>query len=43
MGEHLGVNLKYFYHINCSVTQGFPALRKAVTMHLEKYDNFTCV
>ena len=43
MGEHLGVNFKYFYHINYSVTQGFPALRKAVTMHLEKYDNFTCV
>ena len=25
-----------FYHINCGVQQGFPALRKAVTTHVKK-------
>ena len=29
-----------FYHINYSVIQGFPALRKAVTTHLKNYDIF---
>ena len=28
---------KSFYHTNYGVIQGFPALRKAVTTHLEKY------
>ena len=42
LGEHLGVNFKYFYCINCSAIQGFPILRKALSTH-EKYDNFTCV
>ena len=29
--------VKPFYHINCGVIKGFPALRKAVTTHLKKY------
>ena len=29
--------VKYIYHINCDVIQGFPALRKAVTTHVKKY------
>ena len=28
------------YHINYGVTQGFPALRKAVTTHVKKYGIF---
>ena len=31
------VTAKLFYHINCGVIQGFPALRKAVTTHVKKY------
>ena len=31
---------KPFYHINCGVIQGFPALRKAVTTHVKKYRIF---
>ena len=35
---------KFFYHINCGVIQGFPALRKAVTTHVKKFRIFfTCV
>ena len=29
-----------FYHTNCSIIQGFLALRKAVTTQVEKYDIF---
>ena len=29
-----------FYHINCGVIQGFPALRKAVTTQVKKYRLF---
>ena len=37
-------HVKLFYHINCGVVQGFPALRKAVTTHVKKYRIFsTCV
>ena len=32
-----------FYHINYSVIQGFPALRKAVTTHVKNYDIFSRV
>ena len=33
-----------FYHVNCGVIQGFPALRKAVTTHVKKISYFsTCV
>ena len=28
------------YHVNYGVTQGFPALRKAVTTHVKKYGIF---
>ena len=31
------------YHINYSVIQGFPALRKAVTTHVKNYDIFSRV
>ena len=31
---------KRFYHINYGVIQGFPALRKAVTTYVKKYDIF---
>ena len=31
------------YHINCSVMQGFLALKEAVTAHLKKYDNISPV
>ena len=34
---------KRFYHINYVVIQGFPALRKAVTTHVKKYDIFSQV
>ena len=30
-----------FYQINCGVIQGFPALTKAVTTHVKKYDIFS--
>ena len=34
----------YIYHINCGVIQRFPALRKAVTIHVKKILYFlTCV
>ena len=33
----------YIYHINYGVIQGFPALRKAVTTHVKKYDIFSRV
>ena len=34
-------NNKIIHHLNCSITQGFSALRKAVTTHVKKnYDNF---
>ena len=34
---------KRFYHVNYGVIQGFLTLRKAVTTHVKKYDNFfTC-
>ena len=29
-----------FNYINCSVVQGFPALRKAIITQVKKYDNF---
>ena len=29
--------IKNFYHRNCGVIQGFPALRKAVTTYVKKY------
>ena len=29
-------NKKIIHHINCSITQGFSALRKAVTTHVKK-------
>ena len=32
-----------FNHINCSVVQGFPALRKAIITQVKKYDNFPYV
>ena len=36
--------IKNFYHGNCGVIQGFPALRKAVTTYVKKYRIFfTCV
>ena len=28
------------YHLNHGVIQGFPALKKVVTTHVKKYDNF---
>ena len=31
------------YHINYGVIQGFPAMRKAVIRHVEKYDIFSHV
>ena len=31
------------YHINYGVIQGFPAMRKAVIRHVEKYDIFSRV
>ena len=31
------------YHVNCGVIQGFPALRKAVTTYVIKYDIFSRV
>ena len=35
---------KFFYHINCSIIQIFPALKKAVTTHVIKISYFfTCV
>ena len=33
-------NATKIYHINYGVIQGFPALRKAVTTHMKKYDFF---
>ena len=33
----------WYYHINYGVIQGFPALRKAVTTHVKKYDIFSRV
>ena len=35
--------VKRFYHINCNVIQGFPALGKVVTTHVKKYDIFSRV
>lgn len=32
-----------FYHVNCDLIQGFTALKKAVTTHAKKYDNFSRV
>ena len=32
--------LFFIYHLNYGVIQGFPALRKVVTTHEKKYDNF---
>ena len=32
-----------YYHINCGVIQGIPALRKAVTTHVKKYCIFSRV
>ena len=32
-----------FYHINYGVKQGFPALRKALTLHMKKYCIFSLV
>ena len=29
-------NKKFIYHINCGIIEGFPALRKAVTTHVNK-------
>ena len=40
MNHYLG---NKFYHINCGVIQGFPALRKAVTTHVKKYRVFSRV
>ena len=34
---------KEFYHRYYGIIQGFPALRKAVITHVEKYRIFTCV
>ena len=31
------------YHINYGVIQGFPAMRKAIIRHVEKYDIFSRV
>ena len=31
------------YHLNYGVIQGFPAVRKAVTAHVEKFEIFTLV
>ena len=36
-------NATKIYHINYGVIQGFPALRKAATTHMKKYDFFTCL
>ena len=33
----------YISHINCGVTQGFPAMRKAVTTRVKKYHIFSRV
>ena len=33
----------FFYYTNYGVIQGFPALRKAVTTHVKKYDIFSRV
>ena len=33
----------YISHINCGVTQGFPAMRKAVTTRVKKYRIFSRV
>ena len=33
----------YTSHINCGVTQGFPALRKALTTHVKRYRIFSRV
>ena len=38
-----GMADKYIYHINCSVVQGFPAIRKAVTAHMKNIVFFICV
>ena len=35
--------IKYFHHINYGVIQGFPALGKAVTTHVKKYNTFSRV
>ena len=35
--------MNQFYNTNYSVVQGFPALRKAVTTHVKKYDIFSRV
>ena len=35
LGEHLGVNFKYFYCINCSAIHGFPILRKALSTQVK--------
>ena len=35
LGEHLGVNFKYFCRINCCAIPGFPILRKALSTHVK--------
>ena len=45
MNSRISIRLRFravisFYHIKYGVIQGFPALRKAVTTHVEKYRNF---
>ena len=35
--------IEAFYYINCSVIQGFPAPRKAETIHVKKNRIFSCM
>ena len=37
----MSIQIKAFHHINCGVIQGFPAPRKAVTIHVKKYRIFS--
>ena len=37
----MSIQIKTFHHINCGVLKGFPAPRKAVTIHVKKYRIFS--
>ena len=37
----MSTQIKAFYYINCGVIQGFPAPRKAATIHVKKYRIFS--
>ena len=40
VSTRLHLHIKSYYHINCGVIQGFPALRKAITTQVKKYHIF---